>query len=94
MSVTTTISYSYLPEHMQVGARRYVEHGVRPGGFLRAVLCDDLIDAVMHADSGNLAAIRNWCLWLLNDAPDACHGSDAAVRAWIAHGGLSGKLPE
>lgn len=82
--------YDSLPEHMQEGARRYVEQGVWPGDFLRAVLCDSLTEAFARADHINIACIGDWVLWLHNDCPHAAWGSEAAVQRWVERGGLEG----
>ena len=83
--------YSKLPDYMRDGARRYVQHGNKPGAFLTAVLSNDFMKAFMCADYVNTAAIRDWAIWLHNDAPCACYGSPARVAAWIAKGGEHGK---
>ena len=78
------VDYSRLPGHMQDGARDYVEHGYEPGGFLLAVLCNDLTGAFGHADTENAAALGEWARWLWMEAPSQCWGSRAKVAAWIA----------
>jgi len=77
------VDYSTLPEHMQQGARDYVERGYKPGSFLRAVLSNDLVEAFGHADLTNLDHMRAWALWLFNEAPSMCWGSPERVAAWI-----------
>jgi len=86
----TTISYSRLPEHMQDGARRYVERGIPPGSFLTAVLENDLLGAFKRADDENAACMRDWASWLYNECPAGAQGSPEKVAAWIASGGLNG----
>ena len=88
------IKYGKLPEHMRGAARRYVEEGIKPGGFLTAVLCNDLMEAYACADDINTASIRTWVLWLYNDAPSLCYGSIDVVDAWCAGGGVRGKSPK
>ena len=88
------IDYDRLPEHMRGAARRYVEQGIKPGVFLTAVLCNNLKTACIHADSINLAAMRDWAIWLLNEPPPACHGSTSRVSAWRKKGGALGKSPQ
>jgi hypothetical protein len=83
------IDYSVLPEHMQEGAREYVELGRSPGDFLRAVLSDQLVSAWQRADGTNRAAMGVWINWLLGEPPLSCWGSPAKVEAWIKQGGLS-----
>ena len=43
------IDYSSLPDYMQSGVQYYIEHGYEPGGFLTAVICNDLANAVGKA---------------------------------------------
>lgn len=47
------LDYTRLPVHIRGGAKRYIEHGVRPGSFLTAVIRNDLIHAMRYADDIN-----------------------------------------
>jgi len=78
------VDYSFLPPHMQEGTEGYVERGVNPGGFLYAVLTNDLINAAGRADTINLLYLDKWARWLFNEAPSTCWGSKERVAAWIA----------
>jgi hypothetical protein len=79
-----------LPFATRENARRYVERGEIPGGFVRHVLENHLVEAFSYADAGNRAALAYWVEWLISKCPaDAC-GSAEAVDAWIAHRGLAG----
>ena len=84
------MNYDMLPEHMQGGARRYIENGIRPGNFLTAVLENNLTGAFGRADSTNLQSIATWCEWLTWEIPALAWGSPEIVRNWIAHGGMEG----
>lgn len=84
------IDYSQLPEHMQEGARLYVEHGIEPGSFMHAALSNNLIGAFNTADHINLTRMEDWALWLYSECPFAARGSREKVEAWIKAGGLSG----
>jgi hypothetical protein len=86
-------SYS-VPIHMVEGLRGYVEHGWKPGSFLRAVLENDLVESFACADSVNIRAMETWASWLYNDAPRLCWGSHEKVDSWIAHRGLEGLLEQ
>lgn len=81
-------AYDRLPEHMRGGARRYIESGIPPGGFLAAVLGNDLAGAFSQADSTNLQAMGAWARWLHNDIPRSAWGSPAKVTAWCEAGGM------
>ena len=65
------------------GLRRYVVSRIPTGGFLRAVLENDLKSAAQQADAvnyGQLARIVEFC----NDAiPFICWGSPAKVNEWL-----------
>lgn len=69
---------------MREHVRRYVEQHEPVGGFLLAVLANNLVEAFAHADSINSARMYDWANWLYNDAPRACWGSHEIVTAWIA----------
>jgi hypothetical protein len=77
------IDYSSLPGHMQGGMQRYIENRVPPGDFLYAVLTNDLIGAYDRADDVNSARLRDYALFLYNQAPRACYGSKENVAAWL-----------
>lgn len=84
------IDYSRLPEHMQDGMRRYIENGIPPGSFQRAVLSNDLMQAFRRADDVNVHAMRDYAVFLVSQAPGGCFGSPQHVTDWIAHRGLAG----
>lgn len=88
-----TMDYTYLPAHMQEGAKRYVEHGTEPGDFLRAVLENNLLRAFERADAVNSSYMKEWALFLYH-APRACWGSRETVNKWVMQGGLNGHIPE
>ncbi len=63
---------------------RYVEHRVPTGGFVQAVLSNDLREAIGRADAENLedlVEIVRFCYW---EIPGPCWGSPEAVREWLA----------
>ena len=62
---------------------RYEHQGIMPGGFLCAVLSNDLMTAVNTADAYNLKALKDICQYIYNELPEASHGSPAAVRDWV-----------
>ena len=87
----SNIDYSTIPVYyMAEGMQRYIEHGVRGGSFMHALLQNDLRKAVENADGQNLEALAAWVRWLYNYAPSACWGSMLKVQAWEDSGGLFG----
>ena len=87
------IDYTVLPKHMRDGARRYIEHGIKPGSFLTAVICNDFTAAFMRADDINRAALPDFGRFFEGEAPDACWGSPEIFNAWVKRGGLEGVAP-
>jgi len=61
---------------------RWIERGTSPGGFLTAVLCNDLAKAVSKADDRNVELIPNYVRLLYNHAPMDCWGDDETVDNW------------
>lgn len=90
-SLTFDGDYAEIPDYMQDSLLRYVRTGQLTGDFLRAVLSNNLFDAVGRADHNNLAIIPLYVQWLYNRAPLGCYGAPEVVAAWIANGGLDGE---
>lgn len=62
---------------------RYVSHGVPPGDFLRAVLENDLKEAIGRADWINGPAIHHIVSYCYNELPSPSWGSPERVAAWL-----------
>lgn len=76
------INYTKLPILWRESLRRWVEDGLHPGGFLGAVLANDLLRAVQFGDDEALRDMVTIVRWLANDAPSGCWGSGSITRAW------------
>ena len=61
----------------------YFVHGLEPGGFMMAVLCNDLYGAAGRADSVNIKLLGEYARWLINHAPYQSYGSPEIVRGWL-----------
>lgn len=72
-----------IPLHTQAALSDYIEKGLPVGGFLYAVLSNNLVDAVCKADAENSRALKEIVNWLYNEAPHNCHGSAALYLRWI-----------
>jgi len=86
------INYDKLPAHMQESARRYVEDGADVGGFLTALLSNNLFETYNTADFDNRDMLDVWIGWLYWEAPSRCWGSLEKVTAWQKIGGLNKSL--
>ena len=72
-----------IPELTLGGLDRYVNNKIAPGGFLTAVLCNDLFGAFAKADNWNQAAMFDICRYIYNDLPSVCWGSKEKMEAWL-----------
>ena len=87
-------NYQMLPEHMQSGARLYVEDGVEPGSFLTYVLCNDFKSLCLSADDINIRCLSKWGTWVLDYCPAEAQGSHRTVEEWVETGGLKGAMED
>ena len=81
---TQAISYG-VPEHNIGGLWRFINNGIKPGSFLCAVLCNDLMDTFARADSENRRAVPEIMNFIGNEIPMDCYGSPQKVEQWIAY---------
>ena len=68
--------------HAGMSLWNWIERGAEPGGFLTAVLSNDLAKAVDKADDRNVELIPNFVKLLHNFAPAGCWGSETKVGNW------------
>ncbi len=89
---TSNINYSLVPAHCRVGVQAWIEHGRVPGGFLQAVIKNDLFLAAVRADQINAGAFRDYAHFFYNETPSECYGSKDNFDVWKKHEGLAGRL--
>jgi len=80
-----------LPEVGAWSMAEYIVRGTVPGGFISAVMANNLVDAVGRADGTNIDLLKYYTKAVYNEVPTAATGSYDKVHAWIEHGGLSGR---
>lgn len=71
-----------IPMNIKKSIDDYVDHGHPIGGFLHAVLCNDLFEASMRADEESLACLADICRYVFNFTPSPCWGSAQKVDEW------------
>jgi hypothetical protein len=72
-----------VPQRTIDSLRRYIEDRIQPGGFLLAVLTNNLVASFMRADEGNCIALKDIVAWVYHQAPSTCWGSREAVHEWL-----------
>jgi hypothetical protein len=72
------------------GIDRWVLTGTDVGGFLSAVLRNDLLEAMERADENNSAHLREIVTYIYNECPIHCWDGRDKGRAekWMERGGL------
>lgn len=75
-------SSTFVPKHDRDAIVRYIEHGIIPGSFLQAVICNDLREAFGQADYINTTALPTIVAWFYSHAPALCWGSRERMLAW------------
>ena len=76
-----------IPPHLVGGLRRYLELGMEPGHFLRAVIENNLREAVgrCSGDDHDVGqTLRALCQWFYTWAPSECWGSKEKRIKWQA----------
>lgn len=62
---------------------RYLNSGIMPGGFLTAVLENDLVNAFGRADIQNSLNLKNIVGYVYNHVPSQAWGSRANIDQWL-----------
>ena len=76
------MNYTLLPSGLRGGVQQWIEEGIQPGGFLSAVIENDLRESLGRAYETNRARIFEIVSFFYNEAPSPCWGSVKNARAW------------
>ena len=72
-----------IPKHTKYQIDQYVSNKIPPGGFLYALLTNDLLETISKADEINQLYIVDIVKYLYNDVPAICWGSEEKVKEWL-----------
>ena len=86
------ISQRNIPPYMYNGVINYLMHGIEPGGFLQAVICNKLVQSYHRADDNNKECMYDWADILYNVFPSDSWGNEEKFNEWIKDGGLIGRM--
>jgi len=75
-----------IPEHTKESLINYFDRCWEPGGFLMAVLRNDLYGAAAKADYVNRAELSNIAMWIINNAPYGSYGDHETIKDWLNRG--------
>jgi len=71
-----------MPGGIRDALDNWAQHGWPPGGFVLAVLHNDLSGAVGRADQWSMEALKTIVSYVYNELPSPCWGSTEKVEAW------------
>ena len=75
--------YLAIPELTMTSLELYRDEHLPTGGFLQAVLSNDLAEAVNMADKDNSKALTLIVKWAYNHLPGSSWGSPSEYQDWI-----------
>ena len=93
-TVNIQLTQYTIPDHMMDAIALYIDHHIPPGGFLTAVICNDLREAVGQADSQNINLLPAYVSYFYNEAPSDCWGSRERMTAWLAKRNMDCEIEE
>lgn len=66
-----------------IGLTRYKDHHIKPGGFLSAVLENNLYRAISQADESSVHSLPEILKWCTNNLVPNSWGSPERVAKWV-----------
>jgi len=72
-----------IPKHTYEALKKYVEQKIPTGGFLFAILTNNLFEAASKADIKNTNKLFDICNFIYNEIPSDCWGTKDKVENWI-----------
>ena len=82
-ALITDDDWAKLPEHLREGVTAYIDDRRPVGGFLQAVIENNLRDAVLCADHTNRERLPDIVSFFYWSVPSPAWGSPEKYRAWI-----------
>lgn len=88
VSVLMRVQATMRPDASRIEGRfresidRFVALGMRPGGFITAVMCNDLREAIGRGDEGALLNLPHIVAYLVNNVPSGVWGSPERMQEW------------
>ena len=76
-------TYASVPDHIMPSLINFVEKGWEPGGFLQAVLTNDLFGAVGLADDINRSRLHNITVFIHNVFPGVIVRTKKGYNDWL-----------
>lgn len=78
------VDYSLLRSDVIESLQRYAVSHIETGGFLRAVLENNLSEACGRADEDNIKTLFHIVAYIYNELPLSCWGTPDRVERWLS----------
>jgi hypothetical protein len=75
--------YQKIPDSIFYSIKDYVEDRRAIGGFLQAVLSNNLMESATRADGHSFESLGVIALFIFNHVPCQCYGSPEKVKQWL-----------
>jgi hypothetical protein len=79
----TQDSYFPVNDYILGALERYINQGIMPGGFLTAVLENNLKESFGRADHENAKNLHNIVGYIYNNIPSSAWGSREKIDQWL-----------
>lgn len=74
-----------IPQELIEGLILYRDEIIKPGGYLTAILENNLFDAVGKGDTVNLLVLKELCVYIYHELPGDIWGSKEIVEKYLAN---------
>jgi len=81
--MTKYINFAVGQEYTTLGAENYLIWGIEPGGFLKAVICNDLYRASATADYQNKPILTEISAAVFHNFPHGSYGGYEQYENWM-----------
>ncbi len=78
------VSWDDCDDYYQETLQLWYEKGLQPGGFVTAVLANDLFGAIGRADLHGAKNLIRLVSFIYNELPSSCYGTEDKVSQWSA----------
>lgn len=79
-----------IPQAIKTAIDNWVLNGEAPGGFVNAILKNDLLGAIKSGDPESINSLKDIVDYLISGVPADCWGDKNKIVQWAASGGQKG----
>ena len=84
--------YNSIPQSVWDSMVNYVVHHLLPGSFLKSVIENDLMQAILYADDDTIVSMKAIAKFFWNHVPNDCWGNRERFKAHIESKGFKPRV--